>query len=158
VVEGKRVRCCERRPGFTLVELVIVTVVGAILLGIAAPRFVAVKERRAAQNARDAFVWAAATARALAIERGSTVALELDPATRQASIRHAGESVQRIDFGVEYGAGVSTGGGLVRICYAARGFALQASCSQNLPADISFTRGEQVSTLRVQAMGQVDRK
>jgi prepilin-type N-terminal cleavage/methylation domain-containing protein len=154
---------CGPRPyvsessGFTLMELVIVLLIGSVLAGIAVPGFARLRERRAAMNARDAYVWMAALARAQAIESGGTVALTLDPAANAAFILVGADTLQRVNFLERFGAEVDSEAGTVTVCYVPRGFALQASCSLGLPADIGFVRGTQESWVRVRTLGQVER-
>jgi type II secretory pathway pseudopilin PulG len=147
------------RPGFSLAELIIVVAVAMVLMTIAVPAFSRVRERKAVQNARDAYVWAAAVARALAVERGTTVALELDPGSGLALVRVVGaDTIQRVDFDGGYGAEVETKVGTVTVCYTARGFAAPTGCSQNLPAEINFLRGPYQAGVLVQSLGQVERR
>jgi len=148
----ERVRC---RPGFTLVEMFVVVLVGMVLAVIALPPLARVRERRAVANARDAYVWTAAVARGLAIERGATVRLDLIPAANAAFVRVGEDTIQRVDFGT-YGAVVQGSEANVTVCYSARGFASPGGCSENLPADIDFRRGDYVAGVRVKSLGDVE--
>jgi len=146
-----RAKC---RPGFTVTEILVVVLVGMLLAVIALPPLARARERRAAANARDAYMWTAAVARGLAIERGTTVRMDLLPGSNLAVVRVGADTVQRLDF-EEYGTTIE-GPGDVTICYSARGFAVPGGCSKNLPADIDFRRGEYVAGVRVQSLGIVE--
>ncbi|MGQ0560273.1 MAG: pilus assembly FimT family protein, partial [Gemmatimonadota bacterium] len=67
------------RHGFTLVELMIVLVIGMIMMGFAVPGFTRLTQSKNAQNARDNLVWMAMRTRARAIERGQVWQLQIDP-------------------------------------------------------------------------------
>lgn len=128
--------------------------IAAVLFGIALPPTVAWRERQAAASARDEYVWAAAVARGLAIERGATVRLELVDDGSAALVRIGADTVQRVDFRERYGA--TAHGDPVTICYSARGYATPTGCSQNIPAEIEFRRGEYAAAARVGSLGSVE--
>jgi prepilin-type N-terminal cleavage/methylation domain-containing protein len=92
-------RGTANRPGFTLIEVVIVVVIAAILGGIAVPQIGIFTSRRAVSNASDAFVRAAALARAEAIKSGDDVEMRIDPATDRVTIvNSAGDIVFTLDL------------------------------------------------------------
>jgi prepilin-type N-terminal cleavage/methylation domain-containing protein len=66
------------RPGFTVIELLVAIVIAGILGGVSIPQISRYTSRRAAINARDAFVQATAQARAAAIQAGEDVQMQVD--------------------------------------------------------------------------------
>src|SRR5688572_23241839 len=78
------------RAGFSMIELLLVMVIGAILMTFAIPGYTRMTAARNAQNARDNLVWMAARARAKAIEMGRVYQLQIDPGTEKARIIERG--------------------------------------------------------------------
>lgn len=156
-----------RRDGFTMIELAIVLTIAGILAGFAVPSFNALQKNKAAQNARDAFVWMAARTRATAIERGKTYLLEVDPATERAWIvlrrtsgaAIAADTVQTVDYDGEFDATISTGtDARITMCYNPRGYAWGCSAdSPTVNTDITFAQVGQSAIARLKVLGQVER-
>lgn len=149
----------RRRSGFTLVELLVVILVGSILTGIAVAgggRFVA---RQGAVNARDAFVFLSFRARSIAVESGRDILLELDPVSGEAWIvrREGGQRLETHRYEGEYQAEVVTpGNARITICYSPRGYAIPA-CSQNTNnVEVGFVRGGNTARAVVRPLGQVE--
>jgi prepilin-type N-terminal cleavage/methylation domain-containing protein len=152
------------RPGFSAIELVIVLVIGGILAAYAIPGFSGLQRNRAAQNARDSFVWLANRARARAIETGTTQLLEINPITDRAWIVKrnptlATDTLQVVHYPTEYQATVSAGlSTVITLCYNPRGYAWD--CAAGSPAadvDITFTNAGRNAIARVKPLGQVER-
>jgi prepilin-type N-terminal cleavage/methylation domain-containing protein len=149
------------RPGFTLVELLIVLMIGAILMGYAVPNFANMMKSRSAQNARDNLSWMGMRARAKAIERGQVWQLEISPANDRARIiqRGAVTALDSVNFATEFEAAVSTASNsTIVLCYSPRGFAF--SCHANSPStnvDVTFTHLEKTAVARVKPLGQIER-
>lgn len=152
------------RPGFTVLEMVVVMLIGAVLTGIAMSRVSDYVDRRGARNARDAFVYLAARARALAIERGRTVRLEVDPAGDRAWLVAPDgsggiDTLESVAYMGEFRADVATSaGGAVRVCYTPRGYAL-GTCN-SFPMDttvrVTFRRAVYADSVTVRPLGQVE--
>lgn len=139
-----------------MVELAVALACAMVLATIAVPPLTRARERKAAMNARDSFVWAAAVGRALAIERGATVAVELNANPGIAVVRLGADTIQKLDIAGTYGAGVQVKNGTVTVCYTPRGYANPGGCSKNLPATIQFVRGPYHASVTVGALGQVN--
>ena len=161
----KRPKIANRRAGFTLVEVLLVLIIGGILLGYAIPAFTNLTQRRNAQNARDAVIWMAARARARAIEQGQIQLLEIDPASDRAWIvrRNTGtalasDTVEKINFVTEQKATVNTTANTkITVCYGSRGYAIQcAGTSPTTTVDVTFTFMDQAAVARVKPLGEIE--
>jgi prepilin-type N-terminal cleavage/methylation domain-containing protein len=147
------------RPGFTVVELIIVVVLIGLMAMLAGPRFLEVAQRREAANSRDAFVWYAAQARARAVESGQEVRLVLDPLERKAWLWQGGTPVDSLSFmGGDFGATIESEPDMaeIEVCYTPRGVA-RLSCGTASTVVLRFTRAGRTSSARVWALGQVER-
>jgi prepilin-type N-terminal cleavage/methylation domain-containing protein len=154
------------RAGFSILELLIVIAIAGVLLGLAGAAFGRLQARRGAMSARDSFVMLAARARAVAIERGTTARLELDPSTGTAWIQYrtaAGvdtvvESLHfRGDFDADLAVAVNS---RIVLCFTPRGYTRGGgSCTgpENLPDTVTFARGPNVARAVVRPLGQVAR-
>jgi prepilin-type N-terminal cleavage/methylation domain-containing protein len=149
------------RQGFSLIELVIAIAVAGILMAIMAPQFRLLQDRRGATAARDAVIRLASTSRMLAVERGRSVLMEVDPESKRAWAVAAGtaDTLTLIDLRREFGALVATDAGKLTVCYNSRGYATGAcSVGLNNGAMVVFTRGTSQATAAVLPLGQVERQ
>lgn len=158
----------NRRPrqpgGFTAVELLIVVVVAGILGVMAYPRFTRYRSQREAIDARDAFGYVAARARAAAVERGDLVVLMIRPGRDSVFVMSAdaGDTLEVVDYARgETTADVLMEDGLpapFRICYLPRGFA-HPSCGNGdrLPVRVGFANRSDTLWSVISAVGQVQR-
>jgi prepilin-type N-terminal cleavage/methylation domain-containing protein len=162
----KRLEFGSARAGFTLVELLIVIVIGAALMSYAIPSFTRMSSSRNAQNARDALVWMGSRARSRAIERGEAQLLEINPATERAwivrrntGVALASDTLEKVDFSSTHKTLISTAANtVITVCYSPRGYAF--SCSANSPAanvDVTFTHAGKTAIARVKPLGQMER-
>ena len=160
----KRPKRLRQRGGFTLVELLIVMIIGAALTTMAIPSFTRLMNARNAQNARDRLVWLANRARVRAMERGNVQLFEVSPSLNAAWIVRrngaaAADTLERVRFTGEYSATVSTStGNTITVCYSPRGYAF--SCSANSPAanvEATLTHAGKTATARIKPLGQVER-
>lgn len=156
------------RDGFSLIELAVVLIIAGILASIAVPSFQNMIKDKAAQNARDAFVWMGARAKATAIERGATYMLELDPATERAWIvlrrtsgaATAADTIQQAYFDDEHNANVSTAANSrITICYNPRAYAWRCHLTQSPTAntDVTFTAANRTSMAQIRVLGHIER-
>lgn len=150
--------------GYTIVELLLVIVIGAILATMTVPSFTRLASGQNARNARDAVVWMAARARSRAIERGEVVKLEIHVGNERAWIvrRNAGtalasDTLEKIDFAVEQNVQINAPA-RIALCYNPRGYAF--SCSAYSPAatvDVTFMHAGKSAVARVRPLGQIER-
>jgi prepilin-type N-terminal cleavage/methylation domain-containing protein len=160
-------RCQARktgRPGFTAVELVFVMLIAGVLMGLAIPSFREYANRREVMNARQAFMMAAARARASAVERGDVVVLMVR-IYRDSVFVLSGDWTDTLEV-IDYRTGEIRADILLedtpapfRICYTPRGF-VHPSCQDGgyLPALIGFRHwngGDTVWAV-INAVGQVE--
>jgi prepilin-type N-terminal cleavage/methylation domain-containing protein len=162
-----RNRIGTARGGFTLVELLLVIIIGAVLLSMAIPSFTRVSAGQNARNARDAVVWMGARARSRAIERGQVTLLGIDPANERAWIVFrrttgsavASDTLEATDFGNAQSVQLSTASNnKITLCYNARGYAF--TCTGTSPGsnvDVTFTHAGRSAVARVKPLGQIER-
>ncbi len=162
----ERIRTGPLRGGFTLIELVIVILIGAALMTIAIPSFTRLTTGQNARNARDAMVWMSARARSRAIERGQVTLLEIDPPServwivrRNTGTALASDTLEKVNFSSEQTVTISTTANTqITVCYNPRGYAF--SCSGNSPGanvDVTFTHIDRNAVARVKPLGQIER-
>ncbi|MBI4546035.1 MAG: type II secretion system protein [Gemmatimonadetes bacterium] len=147
-----------REAGFTLVEALIAVVIAAILVAIAMLPAGGVRDSWAVVNARNGYIWLSARAKMVAVERGSTARLIIDPATDRAWVVHStSDTITTLNFVDEFSADVTTAtGDSIRVCYSSRGFALESCNTGGLPIVITFSRGTKQVQARVQPLGLVE--
>lgn len=159
----RRARRCGR-PGFSLVELLFVILIGGVLMSLALPAFRGYTSRREAMNARHAFMMAASRARAAAVERGDVVVLMVR-IYRDTVFVMSGDGVDTLEVldyrNSEIRADILVDGtpAPFRICYTPRGF-VHPSCQDGeyLPRAIGFANwnGSDTVWAVINAVGQVE--
>jgi prepilin-type N-terminal cleavage/methylation domain-containing protein len=142
------------RRGFTLVEMMVVVVLGAILTQMAVKGFGDVWSDIQAREAVGVFHGLVSRARAQAIESGMPTMLLADIAGDSAMIVANGAIAETIRFG-ELGVDIQAAGGNVRICMTPRGFANPNCNSFSSPLKIVFLRGTKADTMEILPLGQV---
>ncbi len=123
----EQVRGWRARPGFTVVELVIVLMVAGILGTVTVAQISTYTSRRAATDARDAFIAAAAQARAAAIRMGEDVEMRVDPVNDRVLVlrrRDGSTVIEPLDLNAGPLRGTILGREIIRACYTSRGFML----------------------------------
>ena len=162
-----RMRTGSVRGGYTLLELLIVMVIGAALLMMAIPSFTRVSAGQNARNARDAVVWMSARARSRAIERGQVTLMEIDPNSerawivfrRQTGTAAASDTLEKVDFSAGQGVQITGPSTKTTLCYNARGYAFVCTgTSVTADVDVIFTHADRSATARLKPLGQVERR
>lgn len=146
----------QRRAGFSVLELVVVIVIGGILATIVGPTIGKVQARMDTQAARDAFMLYASRARSMAIERGAVTTLEVNTATDVVTIRMGATVLDTYDFGAQHEVDLT--GTSFSVCYSSRGFALSTCTSLAADTDVTFSRAGETAAATMKVLGQVQRK
>lgn len=143
------------RRGFTLIELVIVLLIGSILTSIALSSWGNARGRAQARSARTTFAAVHARARAQAIERGATVRMLVDVAGDSVALVSGGLTLERIQFGGELNVDLQSSVGAVRLCMSPRGYADTSCNSFSTPVTITFRRSADTASVTLLPMGQL---
>lgn len=146
----------KRVRGFTLIELVVVIIVGGILTSIAMNSFGGVQSSMAVRSARNTFGAYHARARAQAIERGETVILRVDVTGDSLWITMAGNRLDGFDFAGQMNIDVqSSASNPIEVYMTPRGYADSESNSFTSTITVSFVQGAESSELEIWPLGQV---
>lgn len=137
-----------RRHGFTLLELTLVTAIMGLMLAIAAPRFVALRDASAVRAAVGELGSAFSTARHEAITRRAAVAILFHTMPASVEVRTEGRLILERSLGKAYGVALSANRDSA--VYDPRGLGYGAS---NLT--IIVRRGSIVDTLTMSRLGRV---
>lgn len=143
-----------RRSGFTMIELLVVILVGSVVLAIGTRQFSTISNQRAVSNASSAMVLTASRARSEALRSGRLVYLRVRPDLGQVLIDNSVDDLHRLDMS-DYGVTMSGSG--FTVCYTARGYALPGCTTFNTVLDLGFSRGGAATSVQVMPLGQVRR-
>ena len=146
----------KQPKGFTLLELIIVIMIGSILLSMAVTKIGSTRSLLAANAARQAVMSLHARTRAQAIEFGTTARLMIDTAGDSAWIAQGGRTIEVYRFypdnvDVESDSDDST----VQMCMIARGYSEPRCNSFAESLELTFTTSQSVESLTLLPMGQV---
>ena len=144
----------NRNRGFTLIEMVIVVMVGIILSGIALSAFQGVQGRAAARQARLVFASLHARSRANAIEMGQLVRINVDRDTDSVWVQRGTTRVETMRFDDELGVDIQ-GTGTLTICMNPRGFAETSCNSYSTTETLVFEAGGDTAAVQIRTMGQL---
>ena len=146
----------QRRSGFSIIELVVVMMVGSVLTSIAIKSFNGVSGRFATTGARQTFMAMHARARTHAVEYGRIVQLNLDPDDDSVWLSRAGEVLEVLDFGEEFNVDIRTSTATdLSVCMNARGFADMGCNNFDSPVTVTFSLASDTASVRVFTLGQV---
>jgi prepilin-type N-terminal cleavage/methylation domain-containing protein len=147
------------RSGFTIIELVIVIVVGSILTSIALTQISGAQGRIAVQGARTTYAAVQARARAHGIEMGQNVLFHVDSTGDSIWIEHDGGVIEKILFGNEQNVDIriSLNGApaSMTLCFSPRGYTDTSCNTTNLIHRVEFWQESDSSTLLTLPMGQL---
>lgn len=144
----------RRRDGFTIIEMMIVVMVGLILTGIAYKGFVGYQGRTAAKQARLTFSALHARARANAIEMGTTVQLNVDMTNDSVWIQRGTTRIEKVVFSGDLGVDIQ-GSGTLRLCMNPRGFADTSCNSFTSTQTLVFAAGGDTAGVQIRTLGQI---
>lgn len=140
-------------------ELVVALMVGGILAAVAVSGFGEVQGRMAARSARATFLSYHAQARALAVERGTLISLQVNPTSGIVSVREGcdgtGEVLESRDFGESFSVTVDTGGEVLRLCMTPKGVANPNLNTFGNQGTVAFVRGSDSESILLLPLGQV---
>ena len=146
----------RRRSGFSIIELVVVLMVGSVLTSIAISSFNGVSGRFQTKGARQTFMAMNARARAQAVEYGSIVRLNLDPDDDSVWLSRAGDVLEAVDFREEFNVDIRTStDAKLSVCMNARGFADMGCNNFSSPVTVTFSIASDTASVRVLTLGQM---
>ena len=146
----------DRRSGFSIIELVVVLMVGSVLTSIAITEFNGVSGRFAVKGARQTLMSMHARARVQAVEFGQTVKLHVDPGGDSIWLSRDGEVLDVLDFGKEFNVDIQTStDSEVRVCMNPRGFADTGCNSFTSPVTITFVLASDSASVLILTLGQM---
>jgi Tfp pilus assembly protein FimT len=141
--------------GFTVLELIIVLVLGVIMTSMAIKGFGMVANQASVREARGMFQSMLARTRAQAIESGWTTMLIADAQGDSVMVLANGQIVENVRFGEELGIDIQTTARLTRICMNPRGFANPDCNSFSSPIKMAFVRGPKAQSIEILPLGQI---
>ncbi|MBI4541240.1 MAG: prepilin-type N-terminal cleavage/methylation domain-containing protein [Gemmatimonadetes bacterium] len=145
----------RRTDGFTLLELTIVIMVGAILATIAMNGYALVQSRLAVGGARDTFASLHSRARAYAVERGVLTRFNVDASGDSVWITSGGTRVDGLNFRSSMGVDIQSGTSSLTLCMTPRGFADTGCNTFGSTVDFTFAQGAESTTLSLRTLGQL---
>jgi len=145
----------RRTSGFTLLEVLIVVVLGAILTQLAVKGIGLTSSHMAVREARNVFNGMAARTRAQAIESGARTLLIADAEGDSVVIVANGNVVENVRFAEEMGVDIQATAKLTTICMNSRGYASPECNSFSSITKMAFVQGSQSETLEILPMGQI---
>ena len=146
----------SRARGFTLIELVVVIMVGAILTTIAIRTMGGTQSAYAVRASVQTLAGLHARARATAIERGETVKLYVDTEGDSVAITRGGAVVETVRFLTgEFETDIQGDEEDYTLCMTARGFADDSCNSFTGAATITFAQGAETASARMLPLGQL---
>ena len=142
--------------GFSLVELVVVIIIGTIMTSIVIRGFGNARAGNSVRAAEQNFRALHARARAYAIERGSETNLVVNPDRDEVLILDsAGDTVDMMDFFETLGVDVGSSSGTVRLTLTPRGYADLDKNNFTSLTDITFSQESESRVVSLLPIGQL---
>jgi len=145
----------RRTAGFTLLEVLVALMIGAILTSIAVKAVGPASRGMAVQQARNVFAGMAARARAQAIEGGATTMLIANTVGDSVMILAGGRVVETVRFRSEMNVDLQSSNGIVRLCMGPRGYARLDCNSFSSTVRMTFAAGTRSMAVEILPLGQV---
>ncbi len=146
----------HRRSGFSIIELVVVLMVGSVLTSIAITEFNGVSGRFAVKGARQTLMSMQARARVQAVEFGRTVRLHVDPVGDSVWLSRGSDVLDVLNFGEEFHVDIETStSSEVRLCMNPRGFADTGCNSFVSPVTVTFVLISDTASVVLLPLGQM---
>ncbi len=144
--------------GFTLLELLIVLVIGGILAVVVIQSFSRVQGRMGARAAQSNVMGLHAQARAYAVERGQLVGFVVDAGADEVRVElgcaGSGQVLSRLNLAAEFAVDVQAPGNPLILCFTPRGIADPARGTVATATNIRLVRGDRESGVQLLPLGQ----
>ena len=145
-----------KRNGFTVLELVVVLMLGVALTSIAVRSMAGIQSRMSVRQARNVYAALHARARAQAVEFGEPVMVGIDAEGDSLWLeRDDGTRLEVIRLFDEMGVDLQGSSSTYTVCMNARGFADESCNSFDEPVTLSFVMGGDSASLLILPLGQV---
>ena len=151
-----RGNCMRGRPGFTVIEMLIVLIVGSMVLGVASRSFVQVANQRAVSNVRDEAIRVAHEARSEALRSGRIIYMRVLPDSNLVRVETSTGQVLRELDSDDFNADMV--GNRASVCYTGRGYALPGCTTVKSRQPVGFTRGGDSTAVEILPLGQVRKR
>jgi prepilin-type N-terminal cleavage/methylation domain-containing protein len=140
-----------QRSGLTLVEVLLVVAIACILMAVALPPYIGVRDRASVRAAVTASVAAFDAARALALTRGRRAAVRIDTLSGRLVVHSFRDTVMRVPLGVSWGVRLAASRDSSAIAPDGLGYG-----AANVQLVVS--RGAAAETVVVSRLGRVARR
>ncbi len=151
-IRGMPRRCT--RGGFTLIEMVVVIVVGMILVSIATRGLSGVRNSAAVRNGEQILASMHARARAHAIERGEPSILRINPTTDVVTIEIGSDTIDIVRFLAALSVDIAVDATLI-ICFHPRGYTYPGCSNISVATGVVLTTGGESRTTTFLPLGQI---
>jgi prepilin-type N-terminal cleavage/methylation domain-containing protein len=145
----------DRHSGFTVVELIIALLIGSILTSIALSNWGSARASMAVRGARNSFVTLEARARATAIEKGTTIRLNVSVSGDSAWISDGTTTLERVRFADEFHVNLRSSEGDFRLCMSSRGYGDEGCNSFSNAVTLQFWQTADSSSVQILPLGQL---
>ena len=146
----------DPRLGLSIIELVVVLMVGSVLTSIAITNFNGVSGRFAVKGAQQTLMAMHSRARVQAVEYGRTVKLHVDPAGDSIWLSRGGEVVDVMDFHEEFNVDIQTSTySPIKMCMNPRGFADTGCNNYSSPVTVTFGLNSDTASVLMFTLGQI---
>ena len=145
----------RRSRGFTIIEVLIVLIIGTILMSMAVKAFGATSSHLAVRQARTVYNGMVARARAQAIESGFLTLVVANIPGDSVWIFANGKVVENVRFSEEMGVDIQAASPTVRLCMSPRGYANPDCNSFTSAVKMTFAQGAETESIEILPLGQI---